>query len=105
MKIKNYYKEVSIIKIWLINFIGGLLTGFPILIGVIFLLGSNKILGLSILSVSIFIVILLNSFLNKFTKVRNKNNNEYITMVLSFITLGISIMLSTNFILMFIKFS
>ena len=96
MKLRNYYKEVSVIKISIVNFFSGLITGFPVFIAVVYFFGNSKLTGSIIGLLSLAAIIIFNYLLNKFTHNRNSNCNEYLTMFASFIFLFLGMFLSTN---------
>lgn len=103
MKLKNYYKEVSLLKISIVNFLGGLIIGFPFFIATIYFFGNSKITGISLMLLCIFTIIVFNVLLNKFTKNRNSKYNEYITMFASFIFLFLGVFLSTSVVSTFMS--
>ena len=96
MKLKKYYKEVSILKISMVNFFSGLIVGFPFLIAVIYFFGNSKLIGIILGLLSVLAIIFFNVLLNKFTKNRNSKCNEYVSMFASFIFLFLGMFLSTN---------
>ena len=96
MKLRNYYKEVSLIKISIVNFFSGLITGFPVFIAVIYFFGNSKLTGSIIGLLSLTAIIIFNYLLNKYTKNRNSKSNEYLTMFASFVFLFLGMFLSTN---------
>lgn len=96
MKLRNYYKEVSIIKISIVNFLSGLVVGFPTFIAVIYFFGNSKLIGLIIGLLSVLAIIIFNYLLNKFTQKRDSKSNEYLTMFASFVFLTLGMFLSTN---------
>ena len=101
MRLKNYYKEVSLIKISIVNFFSGLITGFPVFIAVVYFFGNSKLIGSIIGILSIAAIIIFNYLLNRYTKNRNSKSNEYLTMFASFIFLFLGMFLSTNIVTMF----
>ena len=101
MTLRNYYKEVSLIKISIVNFFSGLITGFPVFIAVIYFFGNSKLTGSIIGLLSLTAIIIFNYLLNKYTKNRNSKSNEYLTMFASFIFLFLGMLVSTNILSMF----
>ena len=101
MKLRNYYKEVSVIKISIVNFFSGLITGFPVFIAVVYFFGNSKLTGSIIGLLSLASIIIFNYLLNKYTKNRNSKSNEYLTMFASFIFLFLGMLVSTNILSMF----
>lgn len=94
--LRNYYKEVSILKVSIVNFFSGLIVGFPFFIAVIYFFGNSKLIGAIIGLLSVLAIIIFNWILNKFTHNRNSNSNEYLTMFASFVFLFLGMFLSTN---------
>ncbi|MEG0577702.1 MAG: hypothetical protein RR500_07560 [Bacilli bacterium] len=96
MKIMNYYNEVSFVLLSFVSFMLGLLLGFPVFLGVLFLFSSNVFMGFLIFFIVISLIIGSNLLLSRFRKKKDKVINCYVKMIISFILLGSGMMLSSS---------